>query len=316
MEYTFNELSLETQSPLTESEVLEFASICIALFSKGFRILKIADRKQLLSHPLTTYASIGEWVKSDHKNLEQRVLIQKFKSILAASSKVMDSASVELINACPLIYINIGGNQVSPKGLKVACILKTFCISFNLAQGWTLPMVAALWVEEDDGIGIIEQHVDIRHVGEVLHLKYHEDWMLLQLKSNKLFSGWNPYKEYFPNLNYSDELVKDGNWDEFRDKCRNISTELRRAMIIDFGKKVAERNNYIYDQKLSALNTSDAKKRVIYHAGSSKQRIYLSIDMETGGFEVCDYMGFHLGEYFYDGTKTKEATSGHSIIVC
>ena len=315
MEYTFNELSLDLQQPITENDALKFASICVGLFSKGFRIMKITDRNQFLSHPLTTYSSIGEWIKSNPADRNEKILLARFKNILAASSKVIDKESIELIDACPLIYIDVSGNQISPKGLKIACILKTFSISFSMAQTWSNPIIEALWVEEDKKAGIIEQYVKIKHLSEGSHFAFHEDWILLQVRSNKLFSGWKPDKEFFPNLNFSNELVMDSNWDQYREKFRNASTETRKFLILDYGRNVAERNFYTHDVKLSGLNSSANKKRVIYYAGTGKHRIYLSIDMETGGFEVCDYMGYHLGEYFYDGSKRKKASLGHGINV-
>lgn len=315
MEYTFNELSLSALDPINEDELFEFAAICVALFSKGFKVMKIVDRNDFMSHPINSKKSVGEWIKTFKGEAKENLLVQKFRSIIAASSKVVDIETNNLIDACPLIYVDVNGVQLAPKGLKIACILKTFSVSFSKFLIWRSHFVKALWIEEIDSSDLIEQNVDIRHIGTDPHIRYHEEWFNLQIRCSKSFLKWNPSKEYFPNLDYSNELVKDSDWEDYWAQYRNASTEQRRSIILNYGIKVAERNNYQYDNKISALNTSKNKKRKIFHAGSGRDRIYLSIDLETGGFEVCDYSGSHLGEYFYDGKKTKNASSDHNIIV-
>lgn len=56
-------------------------------------------------------------------------------------------------------------------------------------------------------------------------------------------------------------------------------------------------------------------KRVIFGGGKGKDKIYLSIDFETGGFEVCNYLGEHIGEYFFDGIEISGKKAGHNIKV-
>lgn len=51
----------------------------------------------------------------------------------------------------------------------------------------------------------------------------------------------------------------------------------------------------------------------MFGAGKGKDRIYLSIDLEKGGFEVCNYLGEHLGEYFFDGSLQSGKKTGHSL---
>jgi len=52
-----------------------------------------------------------------------------------------------------------------------------------------------------------------------------------------------------------------------------------------------------------------------FSAREGKERTYLSIDLEKGGFEICNYSGEHKGELFNDVTKTSGDLRTHDIKV-
>ena len=319
MKYTFNELSLADglNGITAESDLIQFATICSELFSKGFRLIKFANRAEFLMQKLNGGLTIAECLKTiPFEDKKSKLLIQKLKGIVAASSKIWDDELQKMIDSCPLVYIDHQAIQITPQGLKIACILDTFCVSLACNGIWDRSIVNALWLEESDQGETFEQHVCIKHASNTLHIKNHEKWISILVKKKKLFSDWVPSKEYFPNLEHSNSLVSDGDWNQYHKEFNAAKgKDEKRSVIFKYAYEVAERNNYIYNQIISDLNTSSKHKRVIFHAGKGKNRIFLSIDIEKGGFEVCGYDGCHLGEYFFDGRKTKNADANHSIIL-
>lgn len=73
------------------------------------------------------------------------------------------------------------------------------------------------------------------------------------------------------------------------------------ASIIEIGREVALRNNYVESSELSAINSrySHRQRKVFVSLGDN--RIYLSLDFESSGFEVFNSNTDHLGQYSFDG---------------
>ncbi|TAE11710.1 MAG: hypothetical protein EAZ95_13290 [Bacteroidetes bacterium] len=125
------------------------------------------------------------------------------------------------------------------------------------------------------------------------------------------FETWKPNENYLPLASVSDLLVK-GDWQKFRQEIKEKESE-KMAIISQIGRQVALLNGYSYSKEISDLNKSNNKKREIYEAGDGREKIYLSCDFESGGFEICDFSGTHLGEFGFHGRKTSEAKLDHSI---
>lgn len=127
------------------------------------------------------------------------------------------------------------------------------------------------------------------------------------------FDNWIPKEKYLPLTEISNQLVDD-DWNNFRDNLRK-NAQNKEAVISQKAKEVAIINGYDLDEQVSKLNKSKEHKREIYKAGNSRDTIYLSVDFEKGGFEICDFDGVHLGEFWFDGSQTQEAdkTGKHNI---
>lgn len=81
-------------------------------------------------------------------------------------------------------------------------------------------------------------------------------------------------------------------------KGRNEKVALFRT----YGKDVAELNFYKKKQNLSQINSNSNQIRDIYESqNTAGNKIYLSIDIEKGAFEVCNYRGHHLREILFNG---------------
>ncbi|OOS07798.1 RHS repeat-associated core domain-containing protein [Moraxella cuniculi DSM 21768] len=136
--------------------------------------------------------------------------------------------------------------------------------------------------------------------------------MFIQRDPIGLLGGLNTF-QYAPNpigwvdpwgLNAKPETA--AQWEERFSKI-NPAEKYNKAK----GKltKIAKRNNWIKDNKLTKINDRD-----VYFNGKDK---YYYFDTQHGRFEVSDLQGKHLGEVDIDGNPTKPAdNSGKHDIKC
>lgn len=104
----------------------------------------------------------------------------------------------------------------------------------------------------------------------------------------------DPQKEPLWNQSVVREVLKDVDF-------INGSQEEKRERFIRYGYRVAELNGWIFNSRVSAMNSSNNKKRFVFdsHRSFTGNKIsYLCIDLEGPDlcFELCDRRGCHLGE--------------------
>ena len=80
----------------------------------------------------------------------------------------------------------------------------------------------------------------------------------------------------------------------------------KNALFEKVGTAVAKYNEYQKDRYLSKLNTTCNKRRIVFKKIKGK-KFYLSLDLESGGFEVFDNRYKHLGQFNFSCRKVKEA---------
>ena len=103
-------------------------------------------------------------------------------------------------------------------------------------------------------------------------------------------------------------------------KIHSIKKDSERNQFdFEFGKIVAERNQFIYNTSLSKINSKKSKrKRNVYSKPTIKNpKYHISIDTEHGGLEVFLHKKIspeHLGEYNYSCKKVKEADPQKHIL--
>lgn len=99
------------------------------------------------------------------------------------------------------------------------------------------------------------------------------------------------------------------------DKIRGMNISERKAVYLEIGREVLQRNGYKYDLNLSSINKSKEKIREIYVNDKGNEVIIASIDVENGSFEICDKNGHHIDEFGYDNKPhSKKDTNGkHDI---
>lgn len=122
----------------------------------------------------------------------------------------------------------------------------------------------------------------------------------------------NPQREPLWNQGVVQEVLKDVDF-------VNGSKEEKKERYIRYGYRVAELNGWFYNRRVSAMNTTSKKKRIVFDS----QRLftgypvsYLSIDLEGPDlcFELCDKRGYHLGEVDRNGTVS-EPEQHHNLTV-
>ncbi|URN84831.1 hypothetical protein [Acetobacterium wieringae] len=113
-----------------------------------------------------------------------------------------------------------------------------------------------------------------------------------------------PRKEFCANYNtYVKTRIKD----------EKLSVDEQKALFIDIGNIVATYNGYVKDKRLNKSNKSSDKLRYIYKKEFGRV-FYLSIDVESGGFEVFDHKFEHLGQYNFSCELSKSAEPLHHTL--
>lgn len=88
----------------------------------------------------------------------------------------------------------------------------------------------------------------------------------------------------------------------------------KNALFESVGATVAAYNMYTKNTRLSKLNTTRNKKRIVYEKQAGK-KYYLSLDLESGGFEVFDRSYRHLGQFSFSCNKVRpEDPENHKLI--
>lgn len=117
------------------------------------------------------------------------------------------------------------------------------------------------------------------------------------LNSDEIF----PMEGFCSYVKYNDYVIK-----EIQNKKMNQSEKI--ALFEKIGDTVAKYNFYKRNKILSSKNSTPSKKRIVYTKIQNKD-FHLSLDFESGGFEVFDKKYIHQGQYNFDCKKIKRAES-------
>lgn len=83
---------------------------------------------------------------------------------------------------------------------------------------------------------------------------------------------------------------------------------------ISVGSEVARRNGYVEDKRVEKLNRGAIRKIFVCE---QNDKVFVSIDVESGNLEAFNKRGKHLGEYGYTGKQTdrRDKSGKHDIKV-
>lgn len=142
------------------------------------------------------------------------------------------------------------------------------------------------WLKLAEKKDVIEVGVNNIFSGSAKNLTLITDLTQCRLK--------NPQEEPLWNQSVVQEVLKDVNF-------ISGSKEEKKKRYITYGRKVAQLNGWIYNHRLSVMNSTDKKMRIVFDSRrlfTGYKISYLSIDLEGPDlcFELCDRRGYHLGE--------------------
>lgn len=180
------------------------------------------------------------------------------------------------------------------------------------------------------GAPVISITFDDSYVKEKLRgwLKLAEKKEVIEVSVNNIFSGSaknlalitdltqcrlkNPQEEPLWNQSVVQEVLKGIDF-------INGSKEEKKKLYFTYGRKVAQLNGWIYNHRLSTMNSTDKKIRIVFDSRrlfTGYKISYLSIDLEGPDlcFELCDRRGYHLGEVDRYGVVS-EPKQHHNLIV-
>ena len=87
---------------------------------------------------------------------------------------------------------------------------------------------------------------------------------------------------------------------------KQMNQNEKNALFEKIGNVVAVYNFYNKNQRLCRLNSTPNKKRIVYTKNEGSV-YHLSLDFESGGFEVFDKNYVHMGQYNFSCTIAKKA---------
>ena len=194
-------------------------------------------------------------------------------------------------------------------GLKAYSYLKenlTFIYSFLTHDKWEELLIGTkVYISEKRFNTTTSKNLS-RNTLEVKEKFYH----FLNLQFLK-FKKWNPKETIFPFAKLGKRLYAE----QYKAELLLSKDErVRQDTILRYGELFCKLNGYNFDENISSINSSPSKIRSIFSAGNGNKKRFLSLDVENGAIELCDYDGTHLGPINWEGTIVGIAKpDSHSI---
>lgn len=307
MEYYFNELSITEESPdlnQLSSWVASFVKTCI--LTKYIGYTRFRSYYYIADIQINPNYVLRDWLKN--RSLGDRDTKRKFKSLISATPLLQDEDELK----AQFEYSIFKFQNKESKGLGVAYLKNSIAVGFPSNENWLRTEVEL----EQETINFETEETTVNTVNVLFassprHISKHKLFAIEQLKQQNVPANWKPEDLNLPNSKQSNQILKpDRFYKTVQKKARNEKVALFRT----FGKDIAELNFYKKNQNLSQINSNPNQIRDIYESqNSAGNKIYLSIDIEKGAFEVCDFRGRHLKEILFNGHFNSGAQANHSI---
>lgn len=94
---------------------------------------------------------------------------------------------------------------------------------------------------------------------------------------------------------------------------KGISQAEKMSLFEEIGSIVAKYNLYVRDRRLSKLNSTKNKLRIVYQKITGT-KYYLSLDLESGGYEAFDSHYRHLGQFNFSCEQVKKPSPTDHIL--
>jgi len=311
MHFYFNELCVGQPLPDQNSanEALgEFVLICRALKNRGFKDIIAAEIdtfKILRNSEIAPKYYVYDWLKDTKFDTDVR---NQLRSIFSKSPPLK-------IVVDELIESRVDSPERIAKGLNIAYLQGSIAVSILNEPCWNTNEISISHLDISSDYSNIAISALVRHIASFQsHFPHHLTWIESLTGKNISPPSWNPSKEYFPRKYEANYCVLNCDWSDFYIKLNSLGTREKIALCLTKGEEIARIHGYEYNSKVSGKNKGSIRK--IFSAGNADERIYLSIDVRNGRFEVCDNNGDHIAEYLFSGELNDgTAKPDHSITV-
>jgi len=238
MMFTFNELSLHHKAVSVEmayANIERFVLACIEARRLGLGDLRLNDSHlpHLYTIPVYPGYNIDQWLNDERID---EVLRSQFREIVTSSPLINEDevTAMELYSRSEFKK-DLDGETHQVWGLGAAYIFDTLALSIATHQEWEKHEIEITHYYLDEDLTERSYDVSVKHFSSPnnlkLHLPWWEDYQENALK--KSAELWEKRMEFFPNLEFSDEVEQQLN-------KMGISKSL--TQIID---RLRDLNNYV-----------------------------------------------------------------------
>lgn len=274
-----NDLSFQPEQNITDRESLAetFSKVCN--LAKDFTFGGIFVPEDYMYRPIARGITFEVLINTADRNISSRL-----KSIRSHQfKKITSDNSVDNL-------ISFSHKGQASEFLTRACYWGAPVISFLTAEKWN-KCTLELQCLSDSNVGL----KSVRNLGCFQHFEEHKEYLKEIVQREYEDCKWNPLETPFRRKELCQNYLKSF---QYKDKLKTCDKRTKMAMFLEVGTHIAELNGWIYEKRLSELNSAKGKKRKIFKGGNPT--CYLSIDVMHGCFEFLDRQGKHITEYSFE----------------
>ena len=309
MDCYINNLSLtQANNAITIHQILQdFVSVCEGVRSNSFeRIFMPPDYNDI---PLSNGVSINGFINAN-ASINARRQIDDFISRIKNIRK-NQLRSITHDNPDEKIQY-VYHNDIESDFFKKAHNQKSPVISLRTRTAFDAPQLAIRISYFDKQEQIQNSNFSVNNLSNADHLIIHQNF-LEQKAREQIVSDqeWNAVEIPFRLKEKMVEYLVEKDFEN----ARNADEQYKMKLFLEVGTALAEMNGWVHHSEYSARFSSQEKKRRIFYS-SGKRRMYLSIDVRHGEFELHKRTGKHIKSYDFNGEvngKTYNDTS-HDLI--
>lgn len=309
MDCYLNNLSLiQANNGNTINQILQdFISVCEGVRSNSFeRIFMPSDYNDI---PLSNGVSINGFINAN-ASINARKPIDDF---ISRVKNIRKNQLRSITNDNPdekIQYVYHDGTESD--FFKKAHNQKSPVISFRTRTVFDAPHLDVSVSYLDKQEQPHNSNSTVYNLSNANHLITHQDFLELKAREQIVSDlEWNAAEIPFRLKGKMVQYLIENNFENMR-----LSDEqYQMKLFLETGTALAEMNGWVHHSEYSArFSSAEKKRRIFYSAG--KRRMYLSIDVRHGEFELHKRTGKHVMSYDFKGEangKTYNDTS-HDLI--
>lgn len=274
-----NDLSFQPEQNITDREGLveTFSKVCN--LAKDFTFGRIFVPEDYMYRPIARGITFEGLMNTADRNLSSRL-----KSIRSHQFKKITSDN-PVDNLIPFSH-----EEQASEFLAKACYWEVPVISFLTAEKWKKCTLELQCLSDSD----IEIK-SLKNLGCFQHFEEHKEYLIEIIQREYEDCKWNSRETPFRRKGLCQNYLKSL---QYKNRLQACDKKTKMAMFLEVGTYIAILNGWIYEKRLSELNSTKDIKRRIFKGGNPT--CYLSIDVMHGCFEFLDRQGKHITEYNFE----------------